>query len=70
MILGKRVRLREIERPDRPKFQEWLNNPEVTEGLSRHLPLSLTEEERWFQMVAQTEPEQQPLTIEVRDGDS
>ena len=70
MILGKRVRLQAIERADRPKFQEWLNDPEVTEGLSRHPPFSLTEEERWFQMVVQTEPEQQHPAIEFRDGDS
>ena len=40
MIIGKRVRLRGIERNDIPRFVEWLNDPEVIRGLSLVVPLS------------------------------
>ena len=70
MILGTRVRLRAIERADLPRFQEWSNDPEVTQGLSRYLPLSLTEEGKWFGRVMQGQPAQQPLAIKIQDGGS
>lgn len=68
MIYGKRVRLRAVERSDLPKFHEWLNDPEVTEGLSMYLPFSMSEEERWFDKVMQAQPDQRPLAIEIKDG--
>ena len=46
MIYGERVRLRHVERDDLPHFVEWLNDPEVTQGLSMRIPLSSDEEER------------------------
>jgi diamine N-acetyltransferase len=70
MILGDRVRLRAIERTDLPQFHAWLNDPEVTEGLSHYLPLSMAEEERWFEQVMQGGAEERPLAIEIRDGES
>ena len=40
MIYGDRIRLRADERADLPRFVEWLNDPEVREGISYYLPLS------------------------------
>jgi diamine N-acetyltransferase len=68
VIEGKRVRLRAVERTDLPKFHEWLNDPDVTKGLTQHIPLSMTDEESWFSGLAQKEAEQRPLAIEARDG--
>ena len=34
IIYGERIRLRAIEREDVKKFLEWVNDPEVTFGLS------------------------------------
>ena len=34
IILGKRMRLRAVERDDVPRFHEWVNDPEVTRGLA------------------------------------
>jgi diamine N-acetyltransferase len=68
VIYGKRVRLRAVERTDLPRFHEWLNDPEVTEGLSLYLPLSMTEEEKWFDKAMQAEEEQRPLAIEIEEG--
>lgn len=67
MISGKRVRLRGVERSDVPSFQAWLNDPEVTAGLSTHLPLSLIEEEQWLDKLSQMDPHERPLAIEVHE---
>ena len=48
-ILGRRVRLRAIERSDIPTFVRWLNDPEVTQYLLMYMPMSLAQEERWFE---------------------
>jgi diamine N-acetyltransferase len=69
MIEGNRVRLRAVERADLSKFQEWLNDPDVTEGLTHFLPLSIEDEEKWFAALADEMPEQRPLAIEVRSGE-
>jgi RimJ/RimL family protein N-acetyltransferase len=69
MIYGERIRLRHVERNDLPRFVEWLNDPEVRHGLAMHLPLSQVEEEGWFEKLLQRERDEQPLVIEVKDGD-
>jgi RimJ/RimL family protein N-acetyltransferase len=68
VISGKRVRLRAVERSDLPKFHGWLNDSEVTQGLAMFLPLSMGDEEKWFDRVMQGEPEQRALAIDVKDG--
>ena len=68
MIYGKRIRLRAVERGDLPKFQEWLNDPDVTDGLSFYLPMSMAQEEKWFERVMQGDVHTMPLAIEIQDG--
>ncbi len=70
MIYGKHLRLRGVERTDIPQFYEWLNDPEVTEGLSLYLPMSMTDEEKWFERISQTNQDEKPLSIELKDGDA
>lgn len=70
MIVGKRVRLRAMEPTDLRQFQEWLNDPEVAEGLARYLPLSAADEEKWLVGVMEGMPEERPLAIEIRQGDA
>lgn len=69
MIHGERVRLRAAEREDLKKFYEWVNDPEVTRGLALYLPMSMTDEENWFNGTLQRDPNEKPLAIEIRDGD-
>jgi RimJ/RimL family protein N-acetyltransferase len=69
MIYGKHIRLRGVERSDIPQFYEWLNDPEVTEGLSLYLPLSMADEEKWFERIAQADQAEKPLAIELKEGD-
>lgn len=49
MIRGKKTRLRAVEREDIPLFLRWFNDPEVRQYLSMYMPLSVDEEERWFE---------------------
>ena len=69
MIIGKRVRLRGIERSDLPRFVEWLNDPEVSRGLSLVIPLSTLQEEEWFDGLKKLPKEEHPLGIEVKTPD-
>jgi len=69
MIYGRHIRLRGVERSDIPRFYEWLNDPEVTEGLSLYLPLSMIDEEKWFERVVKSEEHEKPLAIELKEGE-
>lgn len=69
IIYGGRVRLRAVERPDVEKFHVWINDPEVTEGLALYLPMSMRDEESWFEGIAHRPPQEKPLAIDCRDGD-
>ncbi len=66
MYTSKRLRLRAPERSDIPRFVEWLNNPEVTRGLTMVYPMSLEEETRWFENMMKQPPELHPWVIEVQ----
>jgi diamine N-acetyltransferase len=69
MILGKRVRLRAIERDDLPKFVQWLNDPEVIRGLALHTPMSMDQEQSWFDAMRSHPADEQPLGIEIHSGE-
>jgi RimJ/RimL family protein N-acetyltransferase len=69
IIYGERIRLRAAEREDIKKFHEWINDPEVTLGLSLYLPMSMRDEEVWYENVGKRAPDERPLAIEVRAGD-
>jgi diamine N-acetyltransferase len=68
VIYGKRVRLRSAEPSDLDKFVEWINDPEVTEGVSLFLPMSSVDEEKWFENVMQRPQEEKPLVVDMKDG--
>ncbi|MBC7224941.1 MAG: GNAT family N-acetyltransferase [Anaerolineae bacterium] len=53
MIYGTKVRLRAVERSDLPTFVRWFNDPEVRQYLIMYLPMSLAQEERWFERLLQ-----------------
>jgi RimJ/RimL family protein N-acetyltransferase len=68
MIYGKHIRLRGVEHSDVPRFHEWLNDPEVIEGLSIYLPMSMIDEEKWFEKLAQLEQAEKPLSIDLKNN--
>ena len=49
MIYGAKTRLRRIERQDIPTFVRWFGDPQVREYLLMNRPISIAEEERWFE---------------------
>ena len=69
IIYGKRIRLRAVERDDLKKFHEWVNDPDVTEGLMLYLPMSMLDEEKWYERATGRSPDEKPLAIELRDGE-
>jgi RimJ/RimL family protein N-acetyltransferase len=70
MIYGDRIRLRRPERSDIPTFTRWLNDPEVRRGISVTLPMSLANEEQWFEKMLKNTPEEQTFSIEIPQGEN
>jgi diamine N-acetyltransferase len=69
MIIGNRLRLRAIEREDIPRFVKWLNDPEVREHISLVKPLSIPQEEKWYENLLLQPAAEHPLVIErLSDG--
>lgn len=66
MLYGERIRLRGVEKEDIDLFVRWLNDPEVTAGISLYRPLSSLEEERWFNQMLERPVDERPLTIEIQ----
>jgi len=61
------VKLRAIERTDLTTFVRWFNDPDVIQHLTLHLPMSLAEEERWFEQQL-TDKSKHIFAIETEDG--
>lgn len=70
MIYGERLRLRALEKDDLPMFVAWLNDPEVRANLFVNHPLSMAEEEQWFEHVLKQPQYERPLCIEVKTENS
>lgn len=68
-IYGKRIRLRAAEREDLPTFIQWLNDPEVTENLLIFAPMSLYEEEQWYENMMKRPIAEHVLVIEAENPD-
>jgi diamine N-acetyltransferase len=65
MIVGERIRLRAVERSDLPRYVEWLNDPQVTSGVGRFLPMGIEEEEQWCTNMLERDPIERPFAIDV-----
>ncbi|MCW5875675.1 MAG: GNAT family N-acetyltransferase [Anaerolineales bacterium] len=70
MIVGKGIRLRAIERDDLPTLVTWMNDPDVRDNLAAYLPMSMADEERWFERLPERPREQQPWAIDIQRGSS
>jgi RimJ/RimL family protein N-acetyltransferase len=68
MIYGERIRLRAIERADLERYVLWFNDPDVTQHLMRHLPMSMEDEERWFEGQHKLPEETRAMALDARDG--
>lgn len=70
MIYGERLRLRATERDDLPRFVAWLNDPEVIQFLLINLPMSMADEEKWYDQMQAQHPAEHVLVIEIKDGEA
>jgi len=61
LIIGKRIRLRAIEKEDLTRFVTWLNDSEVRRNILLYQPLSLPQEELWFKEILTKDRDEQPL---------
>jgi RimJ/RimL family protein N-acetyltransferase len=66
MIYSGSLRLRAIEREDIKLYFEWLNDPEVIRHLSMYLPLSMLDEEQWFESQQARDRHERPMAIELQ----
>ena len=67
MIRGRKTRLRALERGDLAHFVRWINDPEVRRFMAMRYPLSMTEEEQWWEGLHERETDH-IFAIEARDG--
>ena len=67
MIQGERVRLRALEPSDLPDYHRWLNDPEVVRHLLIYAPLSMPDEEAWYEAM-RADDSQMVFAIETETG--
>lgn len=67
MIPGRRIRLRAIEPDDLPDYHRWLNDPDVIRHLSIYAPLSMPDEEAWYDAM-RSDANQVAFAIETEAG--
>lgn len=66
MIYGDRLRLRAAERSDIQSFVDWLNDPDVIQFLMINTPLSVVQEEMWFENMQKLPAAEHVLVIEIK----
>ena len=67
MIEGKKVNLRALEKDDIKKAIKWINDPEVIKYLSMVFPISMAEEEKWFDDYLKRKDDK-IFAIDTKDG--
>jgi RimJ/RimL family protein N-acetyltransferase len=68
LIFGEGIRLRGAERSDLPQFVSWLNDPDVIQNLVIYAPLSMADEESWFEGLRARPVDERPLVIEAQQN--
>jgi RimJ/RimL family protein N-acetyltransferase len=67
MIRGTEIILRALEHDDLPHFVNWINDPEIRHFMAMRYPLSMAEEEKWWQGFQEREDDY-IFAIEAPDG--
>ncbi len=67
MIRGIKTRLRALEHDDLARFVRWINDPETRHFLAMRFPLSMTEEEQWWENLPKRKDDH-IFAIEAEDG--
>jgi RimJ/RimL family protein N-acetyltransferase len=66
MIHGERIVLRAVERDDLANYVLWLNDPAVLTYFGNLVPLSLAQEEQWYENMLQ-DSSQRVFSIELEE---
>lgn len=67
MIRGTKTCLRALGHDDLPHFVRWINDPEIRRFMTMRYPLSMTEEENWWDSFLARQNDH-IFAIEARDG--
>jgi UDP-4-amino-4,6-dideoxy-N-acetyl-beta-L-altrosamine N-acetyltransferase len=67
MLIGHFVKLRAVERTDSPIIVRWRNDPAVMDHFFEYEPLSLVQQERWFESFL-TRRDEKLFIIALPDG--
>lgn len=67
MIRGTKTCLRALEQDDLPHFVRWINDPETRRFMAMRFPLSMTEEENWWESFISRQNDH-IFAIEALDG--
>jgi diamine N-acetyltransferase len=65
---GEKIRLRAVQREDLPRYVEWFADSGVSENLSNQMPMSLAQEEIWYEENLKQPVEQQALAVDAKSG--
>lgn len=65
MLSTPTVRLRPLDKSDVPLFAAWLSDEEVILNLGMYMPMSLGDEEAWYENQMKQDAVKRPLTIEI-----
>ena len=68
-IYGDRIRFRAAEKEDIPTFFRWINDEEVAENLLFATPISLHEEQQWYEIMMKKPASEHVLVIEIKHPD-
>lgn len=63
-----RVYLRPVEKGDLPFFQVMVNNERISRFLNPRSPMSMVDEENWFEDIAKSKDNRQVCSIVLKDG--
>lgn len=69
MIMGDRVRIRAIEEDDLPRYVVWFNDAEVIRGLNQIFPMSLKDEQKWYEDMQLEDPIERSFAIDIKPND-
>lgn len=64
-LIGQRVILRPLERRDLERSRAWVNDPEIAALLLRVLPVSETDQEKWFENICR-QPDRYVWAVEIK----
>ncbi len=67
-LKGRNVSLRPLERGDLVNCVRWVNDPEIREFIKNNWPMTMQDEEEWFENLGKRKPHDLTLAMVTNDG--